>query len=127
MLLAKLPEGYGNDYVYLSIETPVLSFETSRFSADTPLGVMIDELMVDQWNVALNYSAYYQQCQPLQCSYTSMVDGTLLYVLSTIVGLFGGLVTILKIFVPSIVRFARNRMRARPEVYINDASECSAS
>ena len=56
MLLAKIPEFVSEDYASLLIDTPVLHLEASRFASSTLLGVIIDELMVDEWNVTINYN-----------------------------------------------------------------------
>ncbi len=99
----------------ITMDTPVLIINGSRFLSNTLLGIVINELMVDQWNVNIEYEQYYNQCYPVQCSYTFTTRGGIFYIVSTIIGIFGGLVVILKIVVQIIVKFIRNKIRARIE------------
>ncbi|UJR06721.1 hypothetical protein I4U23_011010 [Adineta vaga] len=99
----------------LTMDTPILKINDSRFSPNTSLNIVINELMVDQWNVKIEYEQYYNQCHPQQCSYTFTTRGGIFYILSTIIGIFGGLITILKIVVKIIVKLIRKKIRSRIE------------
>ena len=99
-----------------SIGTPILASDSSqRYSPDTSMGIVIDALMVDRWNESVEYSEYYNRCKPQQCSYTITTRGNLLYIFSTITGIFGGLTIILKIISQAIVTAVRNRKRSQTE------------
>jgi hypothetical protein len=67
--------------------------------------------MIEKWNEQISFSSYYQQCNPVSCVYTYNKQGDLAYVLTTTIALIGGLTTILKIIVPSIVAFIRRKKR----------------
>lgn len=99
----------------LIMDTPVLMISNSRFLPNTLLGLFMEELMVDQWNVKIEYEKYYNQCHPLQCSYTFTTRGGILYVVSTIIGILGGLIIILKIVVETVVKLIRNQIRSRTD------------
>jgi hypothetical protein len=83
----------------------------TRFSVNTTIGTMLDELMVEQWNWSINYDYYYAACQPSQCSYTLTAKNDAVYIVTTLIGLIGGLVTALKLIVPPFVQLIRNRSR----------------
>ena len=97
----------------LTIDTPILMINGSRFLPNTSLDTVINELMVDQWNVNIEYKQYYNECHPVQCSYTFRTRGGILYIISTIIGIFGGLIVILKIVVKIIIKLIRNQIRSR--------------
>jgi hypothetical protein len=96
-----------------SINISILNPNSTRFGPDSLLGVIVDNLMVETWNEEMNYEQYFQQCAPDQCTYTYTASQNLLYIITTIFGLFGGLSVALKIAVPLIVRWIRSRIRKR--------------
>ena len=79
----------------------------SRFSTNTTIRDCIKKLLVDDWHVETNFTAYYEECQPIQCSYTEGVRKNFISVVTTIIALLGGLMTVLNILVPNTVRFLR--------------------
>ena len=98
------------------IATPILPSDSSQqYSPDTSMGTVIDALMVDRWNDSVDYKQYYHRCKPRQCSYTITTRGNVLYIFSTIIGIFGGLTIILKIVSQAIVTVVRNRKRTQTE------------
>lgn len=101
-----------SENIVLPNSTTILALTKSRFSANTVMGNVIDDLMVDQWNITINFSKYYRQCKPRQCTYTYTTRGDPLYVFSTTVGVFGGLTVILRLLTLILVRFVRNRKRS---------------
>ncbi|CAF1494356.1 unnamed protein product, partial [Adineta steineri] len=64
-----------------------------------------DELMVEEWINSSIYENYYSECQPSGCSYTVTSKNSAIYIVTTLVGLAGGLVTVLKLMVPYWVKF----------------------
>ncbi|UJR12142.1 hypothetical protein I4U23_016319 [Adineta vaga] len=72
-------------------------------------------MMIESWNDNVSYNQYYAQCAPKHCSYFITSRNNALYVFTTMIGLFGGLSVALKILVPLIVGWIRNKMRVRTE------------
>ncbi|CAF4139490.1 unnamed protein product [Rotaria sordida] len=107
------------DY-YLKIKGSVLLTNSTRFSPKTTVEEIINELMIERWYENVCYEEYYQQCAPEQCSYLLTFRSNALYIVTIVIGLFGGLSVALKIIVPIIVRWIRNRMR--PQVTPTDVS-----
>lgn len=79
------------------------------------MGSVIDNLMIDQWNIIIDYKQYYNGCDPSQCSYTFTTRGGILYIFATIIGMFGGLIVVLRIIVKITVNFIRSKIRKRTE------------
>ncbi|UJR06575.1 hypothetical protein I4U23_010859 [Adineta vaga] len=65
----------------------------SRFIpvSNTTIGRLIDELFIESWQNTSNYSSYYSICAPSTCRYTYIERNSVLYILTTFLGLYGGL------------------------------------
>ena len=98
----------------VSISVTALDVSKSiRFNPDTSIAEMLDHLMVEAWKRSVTYENYYIACQPTECVYTIVTKHDLLYVVTTIIGLIGGLVTTLKLVVPRLVSFIASRFNRR--------------
>ena len=84
---------------------------SNRFDTSTNVSEILSVLMVDRWIKNISYPSYYAQCQPLQCIYSIVGRNSFIYILTTLIGLFGGLYKALKITVPFAVKLIRNRRR----------------
>lgn len=85
---------------------------TSRFFTNTSVQTILDELFIEEWYVDVSYSAFYEQCAPIYCSYRYELRRNFLYVLSRIIGFYGGITITLRLVVPYVVELAvhiRNR------------------
>ena len=67
--------------------------------------------MVENWNLSIMYDHYYDQCQPVLCSYAYIAKNDAIYIVTTVFGLVGGLVTALKIAIPRLVRIITRIVR----------------
>ena len=76
----------------------------SRFHRNTTLNDIINVLLVEQWNISFSYSAFYNQCAPVYCSYTFEKRSNFLFIISKVLGLYGGLTISLQFIIPYIVR-----------------------
>ena len=92
---------------------PLNSSELIRFSTDTTLGVIIDELMVDEWKWTIHYDKYYSVCSPTKCTYSITGTNSLIEIVTILIGLIGGLVISLRLIIPLLVRFVRWAMTSR--------------
>jgi beta-lactamase regulating signal transducer with metallopeptidase domain len=82
---------------------------SSRFLPNSTLKAIVDELMVEQWNQSIMYDRYYNECQPIKCAYTYQTKNSIVYIVTTLLGLLGGLITVLKLIVPRVVMFVRKK------------------
>jgi hypothetical protein len=94
---------YTNNINSTNFPTP-LSANMSRFSINTTMAEIINDLFVDNWATTINYSSYFKQCSPLLCSYTYIQKLNSLYTVTLLLGLEGGLTIVLKWICPKIVR-----------------------
>ncbi|CAF4058372.1 unnamed protein product, partial [Rotaria sp. Silwood1] len=42
----------------------------SRFFENSTIQELVDELMVEQWNLSITFENYYSACQPIKCTYS---------------------------------------------------------
>jgi len=89
---------------------PLLSI---KYSYNSTIQQLLDDLMVEEWNTPTTYENYYNQCQPIQCTYTYERKNSAIYILTVLLGLMGGLITVLKLIVPKLVKLVRKRRRGR--------------
>lgn len=75
----------------------------SRFSINSTIIDLVRHLFIEDWSVATDYSAYFNQCSPILCTYTYTQQVNSLYTITTLLGLCGGLTFILKWICPNIV------------------------
>ena len=103
---------------YIDI-SPLNPSTSGRFSVDSTIDDLFTNLFIDSWSTALFYASYFNQCQPILCSYPIQERKAPLEIVTTIAGLIGGLSTILKIFSPSMISvfayiIGRYRKRHQP-------------
>ena len=84
-----------------------------QFEMDTQIGTIVDALMVDEWKANVSHAKYYGMCHPSECTYTITTRNSWLGIVTTMVGLIGGLVTALRIAIPRIVHLIRSRCKRR--------------
>ena len=80
-----------------------------QFSSKSSINDILDELMVEEWSWLLTYEDYFAECQPRECSYTVLTRNNALYIVTTMIGVIGGLVTALKLVVPWLVQLVRRQ------------------
>ena len=89
---------------------------SSQYFVNSTIQALINNLMVEQWNISEKYNSYYNACQPSECIYTYSGRNGIIYIVTTLIGLVGGLITVLKIGVPLLVNFvSKCFMSPRPE------------
>ncbi|CAF1436941.1 unnamed protein product [Adineta ricciae] len=96
--------------------TPLDSSLPTQYSVNSTIQELLDHLMVEYWNISTTYEKYYNQCQPIQCTYTYKGKNTVIYIFNVLLGLLGGLITVLKVIVPIMVRFIRKQLRRQREI-----------
>ncbi|CAF1607460.1 unnamed protein product, partial [Adineta ricciae] len=89
--------------------TPLNSSLPSLYSVNSTMQEMVNNLMIEEWNAIINYSNYFGECNPIQCTYSYQTRNDVIYIVTTLIGLVGGLITTLKIIVPRFIRIIRRR------------------
>lgn len=84
---------------------------TSRFPINSSVLDVIYALAVEDWKDRIQYKLYYHTCDPISCFYTITTNFNIPTVITTVIGLFGGLSVILRIIIPPIIVFLRKNRR----------------
>lgn len=83
---------------------PLNSSLLSKYSISEQVQTIYDQMMTDQWEIAKTFSNYYAICAPVECTYTYIARFDLLYLITMLVGLFGGLTIALRSVSPFLVQ-----------------------
>ncbi len=76
----------------------------SHFLENSTIEDLLDELMIEEWNRSIMYENYFNECEPTECTYTHQTKNSIIYIVTTIIGLIGGLTKALKLIVPRLVK-----------------------
>ena len=87
---------YLNSSLRSSLNLPALNATLN--SPNEIIESIINRLMVDSWSSNVNFSSYYQACVPSSCTFEYRSRNGLFFVITTIIGIIGGLSFGLKMF-----------------------------
>ncbi|UJR11868.1 hypothetical protein I4U23_016047 [Adineta vaga] len=97
---------------------PLNSSIASRFLQNASIESLISQLMVEEWSRSIFYERYFNECYPLSCNYSYFRHRDLIDVLTSIIGLYGGLVVLVKVIVHILLElyksFKRQTTRIEP-------------
>jgi hypothetical protein len=84
---------------------------------------LMDALMVDRWEPSITYEGYYAVCEPLSCTYVIRERANPIYIITTIIGFYGGSSVALKIIVSVLMKIGQylimcHRRRVEPNVTV---------
>ena len=99
---------YVNSTLPLNVTALNASMST-RFKPNSTVKEMLDELMVEEWVWNITFAKYFDACEPSQCTYTIASKNDAIFIVTTVLGLVGGLVTILRIMVPRLIEYLRSQ------------------
>lgn len=74
------------------------------FPLNTSVGSLFDELFVERWFQQYDYEVFFRTCGVLMCTYTYNLRPDILYIVTTIIGLFGGLTVVFRLICPFIIK-----------------------
>lgn len=99
--------------------------EKSHFSSNTTIDILVDRLFLDEFVKTFNYSSYYSRCQPQFCQYTFNQQSEPLYIITSLLGLYGGLSVVLRLIIPYLVKFLLERIERRTSLTVDQTNRNS--
>jgi hypothetical protein len=108
------------NYRYFPPSISVQPLDLSLFSQYSPTSTVqeiINNLMIDYWNASPIYERYYNECQPIQCIYTYETRNDLIYIVTTLFGIAGGLTTVLKLILPRLINLLRKKQQITGRIH----------
>ncbi|CAF0734638.1 unnamed protein product [Adineta steineri] len=92
---------------YLNMSLPnhlvPLNKSETRFSLNDTVDSIVEKMFVETCLSNVSYNQFFEECKPDYCSVTLVEPGSFIIVITTILGLYGGLTTFLKLVVPFLV------------------------
>ncbi|CAF4235546.1 unnamed protein product, partial [Adineta steineri] len=102
-----------NNSINTTNTTIPLSSNNSHFLINTTVRDLVNVLFVEDWSTQINYSSYFEQCSPSMCSYTYTQQFNLIYTITFLISIYGGLTIALKWICPWAVRLVANMNQYR--------------
>ena len=96
--------------------SPLLLSKSVHLSPTTPIGSILDQAFIDGINRSISYEKYFAACGPRSCHYELVNKGDIVYVLTSLLGLYGGLTISLRFIIWNVVRIqhmAKRRLQTR--------------
>lgn len=106
---------YSHECIYLLHKeknrgvTPLNATLNEQFSIQSTVKQMLDLMMIDRLKIEIVFESFYNQCRPAYCNYSYSKRFDILFVITTILGIFGGLSFILRNIVPLVAGTILNR------------------
>ncbi|CAF1500919.1 unnamed protein product, partial [Adineta steineri] len=89
---------------------------SSHFPPKTILSLVVEDLMVEQWNFVLSYEFYWKACAPTSCSYTvTAYKNNFAGILLIMISMIGGLSAALRIITPLLINFFHGLFIRKPK------------
>ncbi|UJR19234.1 hypothetical protein I4U23_022363 [Adineta vaga] len=81
----------------------------SIFLVTSTISDILSRIMIEEWYGTAMYDKYFQECTPTECRYVEVTKNPFIYVITTSIGVVGGLTIVLTFIVPRMVNFVRNK------------------
>jgi hypothetical protein len=94
----------------LRFNATILDSSRSKFAINSTIDTLLSNGMVEQWHQNISWSNYYEQCHPHSCTYSFRTKHNVVYMITIILSVVGGLFKILMFIVPLAVRLIRRRL-----------------
>ena len=78
------------------------SYQT-KYSVKTTIDALVDNLFIEEWWTMTSFEQYFRKCAPILCRYTFMQRKSVLYIVTKVLAVYGGLVVVLRFCVPRII------------------------
>ena len=86
-----------------SLSLPISINTSNHFPPNMSVNSLFDQLFIEQWFRQYDYEAFFRTCAVSMCTYTYTQRSDILYVVTTILGIFGGLNIVLRLICPFLI------------------------
>jgi hypothetical protein len=81
----------------------------SQYPPNTPISMIVKEIMIEKWNPSYSYNRFYELCSPSYCTYSQRIRAKSIFgVILTLVSVIGGLTVALRLITPTLVKLILN-------------------
>ncbi|CAF4256332.1 unnamed protein product, partial [Rotaria magnacalcarata] len=75
----------------------------SRFPLTTSIESIVRELFVENFHIQASYNSYFNACAPVHCGYNRARRFNSIYIITTLIALYGGLNAAFYIITPYLI------------------------
>jgi hypothetical protein len=87
---------------------------SSRFPPNTSFSLIIQDMMIEQWNLSILFDHYYQRCAPSYCTYTEIMHTkNLIKIIITLISMISGLIFVLRLITPLIIKIILRLLKGK--------------
>ncbi|CAF1143652.1 unnamed protein product [Adineta steineri] len=116
--------GFMQASIYYSKPLPIKVLTYSSLAMpNTTIETLFNQMFISQWFQNTSFDLYFNQCAPQSCEYSYVLEYNSLYVITTLIALFGGLtkglhvlVKLLAIIVYKFVDWRKRKSRVVPNL-----------
>lgn len=103
-------------YLVIDTNTSVLILsEHGQFTQNSKIIDIIGQLFVHEWKMNFSYDAFFNTCAPIKCTYTYTKRANFIYIISILLGFYGGLTVALRFVVLNAIKFRHMRNNRSPQ------------
>ena len=88
----------------------ILNSSLSKFAVDSTIDTLLSQAMIERWNQNMSWLNYYEKCKPGTCTYSFATKYNIWYIITTIIGLIGGFIKVMRVVIPPVIKFIRRRI-----------------
>lgn len=85
--------------------TSLLNQSNNQYPIDRTIEQLVDNAFDEQWSIHIDYSQFFNECQPAKCFYAVSHQKEAVQIIITLLGLYGGLTVAFRFIVPYIIAF----------------------
>lgn len=89
--------------MYYQLNVNFRPLDSFLSSPNVTVQSLVDRLLVERWETNVSYDEYYRTCAPVSCTYIFNGQISVIYTVTIIIGLYGGLSRMFKIMSPILV------------------------
>ena len=93
----------------IRFNSSLILLSSNKFNKADSIEMILNILMVEQWQNSTNYTAYFVACQVKHCSYSFEGHRSLISIATAMLDLIGGLPKILLFIIPIVVAFIQRK------------------
>ncbi|CAF0800094.1 unnamed protein product [Adineta steineri] len=120
--------GFMQASIYYSKPQPVKVLTYSSLTMpNTTIEILLNQMFISQWFENTSFDLYFKQCAPQSCEYSYVLEYNSLYVVTTLIALFGGLtsglhflVKILSIIIYKVIDWRRKKNQIVPNLTLSN-------
>ena len=90
---------------FTTLKSPSLSLNNSQYDK---IELLANNLFIQSWINESSFESYFNHCYPLTCQYTYESRLNFIYIVTTIIGLIGGVNVFLRLILPHAVKLVAN-------------------